>query len=77
MGLAAEGVHLDDFLALSTDFAELRIRTNIVIAAYCMGDMLTAVEYGGAPIGHGQQVPAERSANLSIVSRILGRLRRN
>lgn len=77
LALNGAGVSLDEYFASAASFAELRKRVNIVIAAYCMGDLL--------PVGKRQQtVVGIRASAASItdpekanvVSRILARLRR-
>ena len=77
MTLSTGSTCLDDFFALSPDFTELRKRLNIVIAAYCMGDLLPAIGSGGG--GPPSAKPASVVAptdTAKVVSRIMARLLR-
>lgn len=68
LSMAKGGVELDDYFALSANFTELRRRMNIVIAAYCMGDIL--------PVSgmHEPQAADIVMPKSTMVSRILARL---
>lgn len=76
MALERGGVDLEDYFALAVDFAELRKRVNIVIAAYCMGDLLPAEQEESSSIsGHGEVASTSNALKVNVVSRILARLR--
>jgi len=72
MSLESSGVHLEDYFASATDISELRMRVNIVIGAYCLGDLLPAAQAAGSAR------PAEDDRDpgtISVVTRVLTLLR--
>jgi len=76
MSLGAQGIHLEDYFAAATDIAELRKRVNIVIGAYCLGDLLPAVSKSQTPKASDGQA-TQNIEKAGIVSRIMARLREN
>ena len=76
MSLATGKVCLDDYFASAANFIELRKRMNIIIAAYCMGGLLSAVK-NNATFATASRVAASipGAAKLNVVSRVLTRLR--
>lgn len=77
MSLASNGVSLADYFAAAGEIAELRKRVNIVIAAYCFGDMVAVNTPALAPaaIAGTEKLSGEALGRVSIVSRILTKLR--
>lgn len=80
MTLPTGSVALEDFFAQAPDITELRKRVTIVIAAYCMGDLLPAVA-GAAAASASSPAVSVNSASATaskdtarVVSRIMARL---
>jgi len=71
ISLGTPGVHLEDYFAAATDISELRKRVNIVIGAYCLGDLVPAV----SPDVSGAHLAAREMGKVNVVSRIMARLR--
>ncbi|HKI62149.1 MAG TPA: hypothetical protein VKA31_07635 [Mariprofundaceae bacterium] len=75
ISLGAPGVHLEDYFAAATDISELRKRVNIVIGAYCLGDLVPAVSPSRSRDVAGAHLAASEMGKVNVVSRIMARLR--
>lgn len=75
MSLATNGISLADYFAVAGEISELRIRVNIVIGAYCLGDMVPVRVSVPAAIAGTEELKGEELARVSVVSRILTKLR--
>lgn len=75
MSLSTSGASLEDYFATAIDIAELRMRVNIVIAAYCLGDMVPADAPEPAAATTTAGLASGELARANVVSRILTRLR--
>jgi len=75
MSLSTGGASLEEYFATARDIAELRMRVNIAIAAYCLGDMVPATAYEPAAATIAAGVAASGPARVNVVSRILTKLR--
>lgn len=76
MALAVGGAHLGEYFDASAAGELRRKRVNVVLALYCMGDLLSVpshVEAGAIP--HGAAVSTAAAEKANVVSRILMRLR--
>ncbi len=81
MSLLQEGVHLSEYFANTAEISELRLRINIAIGAYCLGDLIpvqlptqhsTPVESSAAD---SVRTTAGELVRSGVVSRIMTRLR--
>lgn len=76
MSLTAGGASLEDYFATSKDIAELRMRVNIVIAAYCLGDMVPAETPKRRTVTtETRELTQSQLVKANVVSRILTKLR--
>jgi len=75
MSLATKGVSLADYFAATTEISEIRARVNIVLGAYCLGDMVPANVSTPSNIAGVENISGEVLARASVASRILSKLR--
>lgn len=74
MAMAAEGAKLKDYFSAASGGVELRKRMNVVIAIYCLGDLLPAIKRAKAAAPSAASVTRPTETN-NVVSRIMARLR--
>jgi len=74
MSLDAGGASLEDYFATATDIAELRMRVNITIGAYCLGDMVSANAPEPAATTT-RELTSSELVRANVVARILTKLR--
>ena len=75
MSLVSNGASLSDYFAAAIEIAELRVRVNIALGAYCLGDLVAVPAPVPAAIADTEQLKGEDLARVSVVSRILTKLR--
>ncbi len=73
MSLRADGASLTDYFSAAVEIADLRTRVNIVLGAYCLGDLVSVP--APAAMAGTEQLKGEDLARVSVVSRILSKLR--
>ncbi len=73
MAMAADGVHLADYFDEASGNVELRKRMNVVIAIYCLGDLLPAIKRAAA--ANDAASVTQPTETATVVSRIMARLR--